>query len=154
MKKIGVLAALLVVALALLFTRQGEKRLILRDGDTRKVYGTWVVEEGTEFSLSFVHSVNKSPILDVFAVEGDHLRAVKTVYTGLGAGVESDLLPGETLSYDEKGQMVITGFSHSYPDLRLIVGTVSDHTLTIEGKTYSLTQLCGKNAGIIIEVKP
>ena len=130
------------------------RELVLRDQTTGQVYGAWTVWEGDTFSLAFIHSVNQSPVIDVFAVEEDHLRAVKTIYSSLGAGVQSELQPGETLSYDESGRMVISGFQRTYESLNLIVGTVSDHSLTIQDKTYSLRELCGKNAAVTFAINP
>ncbi len=41
---------------------------------------------------------------------------------------------GRTLTYDENGEMVVSGFDKEMPYLSYIVGTVSDHTLTLHGK--------------------
>lgn len=153
MKKFWGMTALLLAASALLFILSGSPALVLKDADTGQVFARWQVKEGSEFSLEFIHSVNQSPILDVFAVEGDQFRAVKTLYSSLGAGVESELSPGESLSYDKEGRMVITGFSQRFKQLNLIVGTVSDHTLTIQGEKLSLRELCGKNTAVTFEIR-
>lgn len=153
MKRFWGMTALLVAASALFFIFSGNSHLVLKDADTGEVYARWQVEEGSEFSLEFVHSVNKTPVIDVFSVEGDRFRAVKTIYSSLGAGVQSELSEGETLDYDEAGNMVITGFSQRFEQLNLIVGTVSDHVLTIGGTRQSLTQLCGKNASVTFEIR-
>ena len=56
------------------------------------------------------------------------------------------------MTYDDEGNMVITGFDITYDPLRYIVGTVSDHILTIDGKEISLRDLCGRNARVVFEI--
>lgn len=129
------------------------KQLVLRDAQTGTVFARWDVVEADRFSVEFVHSVNQSPVIDVFAVQGERLKAVKTIYTSLGAGVQSELMPGETLSYDEDGRMVISGFQQEFESLNLIVGTVSDHVLTIGNQRYSLRDLCGRNTAVTLTIQ-
>lgn len=126
--------------------------LILKDQDTRTIYGQWVMEDGDLFSLSFIHSVNKSLVKDELMVKDGLLLAHKTTYSGFGAGVQTELNEGEILTYDEDHQMVITNMKTTYKDLNLIVGTVSDHILEIHDKEISLTKLCGKNTAVTFAV--
>ena len=56
------------------------------------------------------------------------------------------------MTYDEEGNMIITGFDITYDPLRYIVGTVSDHTLVIGDKTISLRALCGQNAEVVFSL--
>lgn len=122
--------------------------LLLKDQDTNKIYGQWFMEEESLFSLSFIHSVNKSPVKDEIMVKDGILHAHKVIYSGFGAGVQTELNPGELLTYDENHQMVISNIKTTYENLNLIVGTVSDHVLEIQGTEISLRELCGKNAAV------
>ncbi len=122
--------------------------LVLINQDTGATYGQWVMDDGSLFSLSFIHSVNKSQVKDELMVEEGVLYAHKTIYSGFGAGVQTELNPGEVLSYDEENNMVISNMEITYKRLNLIVGTISDHILEIHGKEISLRELCGKNAPV------
>ncbi|HSL87115.1 MAG TPA: DUF1850 domain-containing protein [Bacteroidales bacterium] len=146
------LAAVLLLGGVILFLFQ-DKTLIIKDADTGKVYGTWKVEEKDIFSLEFVHSVNQTPVVDEFMVTEDGFKAHKTIFSSLGAGVQTELKEGEMLSYDNEGNMVISGFSQTFKELNLIVGTVSDHILTINGEKISLRELCGRNASVTVLVR-
>ena len=75
------------------------------------------------------------------------------VYAAFGAGVQSELEEGQTLEYDEKGNIVVSGFDTPFPKVTYVVGTVSDHLLCIEGESISLTELCGKNAHVTFELR-
>jgi len=127
----------------------GQSLLVIKDQDSGKVYGKWPLEEGDEFSIEFVHSVNKTPVRDFFKNEGGMIHPFATRFYSLGAGMQSVLEEGQTLSRDGDA-LVITGFTVSFKELYYIVGTVSDHLLEINGETVSLRDLCGRNAHIAL----
>jgi hypothetical protein len=60
--------------------------------------------------------------------------------------------PGQKMTYDDQGNMVITGFDITYDPLRYIVGTVSDHILEFGGEEISLRDTCGRNARVVFEI--
>ncbi len=50
-------------------------------------------------------------------------------------GVQTEIVVGIVrCTYDENGEMVVSGFDKEMPYLSYIVGTVSDHTLTTPRK--------------------
>jgi hypothetical protein len=148
---INLVLAVLVIAGAV-FLKGLPKKLVIRDAGSNRVYGTWPVEEGTEFAVEFIHSVHNSPVRDTFRVRGRRIEPVATRFSSFGAGMQADLEEGQEMSRDGDA-LVITGFSRSYKSLNLIVGTVSDHLFFIHGESVSLRDLCGKNAHIEIRVR-
>ena len=128
-------------------------RRAVYDRETGKTYRTFEVSEGSEFSVEFIHSVNKSPVIDVFVIRDGKIVADRTIYSAFGAGVQTEIEEGQTLEYDENGNMVVSGFNIVFSEVKYIVGTVSDHILRIEGESISLTELCGKNAHIAFKLR-
>jgi len=122
--------------------------LVLRDGDTNKEYARFRVREGDEFSITFIHSVNQYPLTDVYQIKDHKIYVIRTIYNNFGAGVQTEIEEGQTLEYGENGEMIVSGFNQEMPYLSYIVGTVSDHTLTIHGKEISLRELCGRNSKV------
>ena len=57
------------------------------------------------------------------------------------------------ISINENGEMVVSGFNMEMPWLSYIVGTVSDHTLTLHGEEISLRELCGRNSKVAFSVE-
>ena len=98
--------------------------------------------------MTFIHSVNQYPLTDVYQIRDHKIYVVRTIYNNFGAGVQTELEDGQTLTYDENGEMVVSGFAKEMPYLSYIVGTVSDHTLTLHGKEISLRDLCGRNSKV------
>lgn len=146
--------ACLAITAAALFSMSGG-RLVLSDSRTGTVFARYRLNEGEPFSITFIHSVNQTPVTDCYDAD-DHgvIYLRKTIYYDFGAGVPFDLNEGESLSYDEDGAMVISGIDRVIPDFLIFVGTVSDHTLTLDGKEISLRDLCGRNTKVRITYEP
>ncbi len=145
--------AVTAVAFFLVSCNNPKDTLIIYDTETYATYKTFSVSEGTEFSVEFIHSVNQSPVIDVFKIENENIVADRTIYSSFGAGVQTQIEDGQTLEYDDDGNMVVSGFNIIFPEVKYIVGTVSDHILYIEGECISLTELCGKNAHIAFKLR-
>ena len=145
--------AVMAAAFFVAISKQCNDTLVLYNTETGKVYKTFRIREGSEFAVEFIHSVNQSPVIDIFRIENESIIADRTVYSSFGAGVQTEIEDGQTLEYDEDGNMVVSGFDIVFPEVKYIVGTVSDHVLRIEGEYISLTELCGKNAHIAFKLR-
>ena len=124
-------------------------KLVLSDPADGSVYATYPMEEGGTFGVEFIHSVNKSPVRDIYEVRDGALWNVQCIYYGFGAGVEEILLEGESLSYGDNGEMIISDIDHKMDRMILVVGTISDHTLYLGDKTVSLRDLCGRSSKVL-----
>ncbi|NLY91835.1 MAG: DUF1850 domain-containing protein [Firmicutes bacterium] len=122
--------------------------LTLKNGETGQVFRSFPVEEGEEFSVTFIHSVNQSPVTEVYQIRNGAIYVVRTIYYAFGAGVPTTLEEGQRLEYTEDGAMMITGINRRLERLSYIVGTISDHTLQIGREAISLRQLCGRNTTV------
>lgn len=144
------------IALTALFFAgaSGKDTLVLRYGDTKEEYARFSVSEGDEFSVTFIHSVNQYPLTDVYEIRDHRIYVVRTIYNNFGAGVQTEIEEGQKLEYGENGEMIVSGFDREMPWLSYIVGTVSDHVLTIHGEAVSLRELCGKNSKVEFSCEP
>ncbi len=142
-----------VLAAAFVYQRQ-RSYLVLSSVKTGEEYARYPVRVSDTFSVGFIHSVNKSPVTDFYEIRSDGIYVVKTVYYGFGAGVQTQIEEGQKLEYGDDGSMIVTGFDQKMEDLIYFVGTVSDHTLTLDdGSKISLRDLCGKNAMVRFTVE-
>jgi hypothetical protein len=148
-------AVIIIVAAVLIFVAVVPKngKLVLSDGDTAEVYAKYDVQEGDRFSVSFIHSVNKSRVKEVYEIKSDGIYLEECIYSAFGAGVATEVEEGQTLTYNDDGEMVISGFNRKIDALSYIVGTVSDHILEINGEEISLRELCGRNSVVHFDYK-
>ena len=127
----------------------GGMELVLSDKESGQVYASYPVENGDTYAVEFVHSVNKSPVRDVYEIRAGEIWNTQCIYYGFGAGVEEELGEGETLSYGENGEMIISNINKKMDNLVIVVGTISDHTLYLGDETISLRDLCGRSSKVL-----
>ncbi len=128
-------------------TKRG--RLVLEEPEEKTRYAEYEMAVGDSFSITFIHSVNKSPETDFFEIRDDGIYGVKTVYYAFGAGVPTELEEGQTLTYGDDGSMIISGIDVKMNSLIYMVGTVYDHILTLQdGSEINLRELCGRSARV------
>ena len=144
-----------VAAAAFIFLLAGHGRLVLLNADTGEKYASYPLDPGHGFSITFIHSVNQYPLTDFYEIKEGGIWCEKTIYSNFGAGVQTELNEGETLSYGEDGSIIVSGINKRLDNLIYIVGTVSDHTLVIDGgEEISLRGLCGRNAKVRFKWEP
>lgn len=148
-------AAILIIAAAVFLNMHAGYYLTVRSRDTGALYARYRMGEGDRFSVTFIHSVNNYPLTDTYEIEDKNIYVEETVYCSFGAGVQTELNPGEVLDkvYIERPDyqgwaMVIRNIHQLRNNVGYIVGTVSDHVLTVNGQDVSLRNLCGRNAAV------
>ena len=150
------IAVLVIAGAAFSFTqcRSNQEQtgnLQILDTASGKVLGKWQLDESGVFSIEFIHSVNQTPVRETFRMEDGNLLLCNVRFYSFGAGMQRDINEGLDLKIDGEA-MIISGFSDSFRELNLTVGTVSDHILFINEEVISLRELSKKNA-ITIQVK-
>lgn len=147
---VGIVVAIIavIIATAIFHVNHTEDCLILRNGKTGKILASYPMQEGGEFSVRFKHSVNKSPVEDRYRIENGGIVVFETVYYNFGAGVQTELEEGQSLTYGKDGSMIISGIDKPIADLSYNVSPVYDHILLINGEEISLRQLCGKERAV------
>ena len=128
---------------------QDSPKLVLSNAETGEVYASYPLKEGDSFAVEFIHSVNKSPVRDIYRIRDGANE--ECIYYGFGAGVETELGEGETLSYGDDGEMIISNIDKRMDDMILVVGTISDHTLYFGEETISLRELCGRSSKVLFQ---
>ncbi|MBO6267084.1 MAG: DUF1850 domain-containing protein [Synergistaceae bacterium] len=148
-------AIILIIAAAVFLGVRSGGYLTVRSRDTGELYARYRLGEGGRFSITFIHSVNNYPLTDVYQIEDGNIYVEETVYCSFGAGVQTELNPGEVLDKvyvdrpDYQGwAMVIRNIHQPRNNVGYIVGTVSDHVLAVNGQEVSLRDMCGRNAAV------
>lgn len=148
-KWIGTAAAafILVAALTIIWVLR-PPALVLQDAETGKVYARYPLTKDDSFSVTFIHSVNQSPVTDYYRRDGQGFVLYATKFHAFGAGIPESWPAGAKVETSPDG-IYVTNLHIALPDVTYIVGTVSDHTLHIGGDTISLRDLCGRNAEVL-----
>lgn len=132
---------------------KGSSYLVLENQDTGKTYTKIELGDDSEFSIGFIHSINKSPLKETYQAKNKKIHPVSISFSSFGAGMQTLVEEGQELSYTSDGQMIITGFNTVLNELNYIVGTVYDHILYVNDEEISLTEICGRNAHVRFYIK-
>ncbi len=152
-RKIYVITATVALAMVavviFMFSLRGNYLLI--ENNEQKVLFKEKIENMSNFSVSFTHSVNKTEVEEFYEIRDKKIFLVKCRYLGFGAGVATEVSPGEKLSYED-GYMVISNMDREIKPLAYFVGTVSNHILHINGKSISLKGVAPERERIVFKV--
>ena len=96
------------------------------------------VSDREEFTLSFIHSVNKRPVYDTIRVDGNHFLIVKSRFDSFGAGMPEASIDGMQLRFDKDGWLEWI-VNRPVPEITLFVGWVANHSLHVRGQEFPLT---------------
>ena len=137
---VAVILALVIISSKPLFT-DPVRCVVMPDAETDKVYFQQPLEADGVFSVSYIHSVNKSNVEEYYRLEeDDQLYLFRARYRAFGAGVATELEEGQTLSYED-GYMIIENIHYQIPNLVYRVGTVSDPLIHIGTQVWHMKDL-------------
>ena len=144
---------LLTAAVAVIFALpDNSPKLVICDRESGKAYAELDISDGEEFSVSFIHSVNITEVVDVYFVDGGTIVCDKCIYSSFGAGMPTEWEENWQVSY-EGDKITLSGLDVRREEVTYIVGTVYDHILDYRGEKIVLNELCGKNAEITFKIK-
>ena len=131
----AIFAALLCLFVGVAAAVPGGQALVIADADTGERLRSVPVEEGTTVALEYTHSVEKSRVLDVYAVRDDRLVMTRMEFETYGWG-----LPARANVTNEDGRFVFDP-KGSYEELYVTPGRIADHRLHVGDRTYDLVAL-------------
>ncbi|MCL2699239.1 MAG: DUF1850 domain-containing protein [Defluviitaleaceae bacterium] len=139
-----ILAGVVVSALAILIFTAFLTRgycLTLRNDQTGALLLSRHINDGDVFSVGYIHSVNKSPVTEIYQIRQGKLTLIAVEFETFGAGMPTEPEHGQTLIYLPGGGMRIEGFDRAMDDLRYIIGYTTNHTLALGAEQIALDAL-------------
>lgn len=109
------------------------------------------VQNGTIVTLAYNHSVEKTPVRDVYEVNGTALTMVRMEFDSYGAGLPSHL----PVERSDSGTLVAYP-NGTYETLAVQPGPIAGHTLEVGDESFDLVSLAD-GAGVqllIVDCEP
>ena len=132
---IAVASILVLAAATYLFRPTPVPHLTITNYQTGQMLTTTRVDENQTFSVTFTHSVNQSPVTDIYEIQGNQIILIATEFSTFGAGIPTEPEPGQTLTQTESGTMRLGGINRAMPYVRYLVGYNTDHKVEFNGTT-------------------
>jgi hypothetical protein len=126
--------------------------LEISDFKTRQKLLLVCMQSGEEFTISFIHSVNRRPVYDTLRVESDHLVIVRSRFDSFGAGMPESSTGEGTLKVAKDGWLEWT-VNRPVPDITVRVGWTAGHTLHIRDRKILLAELAEPGSGLTMRVQ-
>jgi len=115
--------------------------LVLQNAECGRVRFTHPAPDGETFSIVYIHSVNQSPVAEIYEIRDRRIVLVAFEFEAFGAGIPTELEPGQTLIHLPEGGMRIEGFDRVMTDLHYLIAHATDLTLHIGSSEIPLTSL-------------
>ncbi|SEL03788.1 DUF1850 domain-containing protein [Haloferax larsenii] len=133
--RILVVVAVLALAVGVSAAVPAGQALVVEDAETGERLKTVPVEENTTVALEYTHSVEKTRVLDAYAVQDGELVMTRMEFKSYGAG-----LPARANVTTENGSFVFDP-QGSYRELYVKPGHIAGHKLHVGEHTYDLVAL-------------
>ena len=125
-------------------TSVADSTLVVADASSGDRLIELAVDSGDEVTIAYVHSVQRTPVEDVYVVDGTELRADRSVFHSFGAG-----LPTEDVERTDEGY-VVAG-SGSYDELAVAPGEIAGHELVVDDERYDLVATAEGRVVLFVE---
>ena len=130
----GVILAMTLAAIFLFYPRS--ITLTVQNTENGDILLQEPLQEGDSFSISFIHSVNQSPVWEIFQVQDGQLYLIALEFYAFGAGIPTELTSGQTLSTLDSGRMRIEGINNALTP-RYLVPRATEMSLLLNEQEIS-----------------
>lgn len=135
-KKVIVIIIVLTLVLISQYSIKKQKILIICDVDAKRES---VIDVPTnEFTLFFIHSVQKTPVYEFFKIRKDNtLSLVKTEFSSFGIGLPYTDEGGKFAIKDDR---FILKFERNFDKIPIRVSPIPQHAIIVDNKTHPLLE--------------
>lgn len=146
-------AALAALAAAVLFacTIKGQYLLLINEQSGQVLFCA-PAARGSQFAVSFIHSVNKSPVTEYYRIEEGQIYLESLRYYTFGAGMPTEPEQEQTMRFEADGSIIIEGFDRPMPRLVYNIGRVANHTLHWQDNAIPLNTLDAPGQPVLFSV--
>lgn len=128
-------------------------RFTISDGKTGKVVYIGSIEDFEEFYISFIHSVNRTPVYEYYKIENGRFVVYKTTFFSYGAGMpDGSDNPDANIKF-VNGKVEIDNINRSLSEFTVLVGTVADHSLHTENISFELDKYVEPQNQALFKIK-
>lgn len=133
-----ILIIILIISAAYYLYNQEITVLKIIDYKENNIIWESEVEEGDEFTIKYLHSVARTPVLEIFDIKDGEIRLISTEYESYGAGLPF-LNKHEYILKDDK--FIIRKINQKLPDIMLRVSDYALHEFIFKNKSYKLYEI-------------
>ncbi|MFV9510645.1 DUF1850 domain-containing protein [Tepidibacillus sp. LV47] len=133
---------MIILIMLLLYNLPLVPMLTLIEGDSGKILLRIPINGNDRFSIEYIHSIHKTPVIDTFYIDSNQNIIVdQTTFDTYGVGMPSDVEKGETFTI-KNGKFVLNHLNRVLPYFDLRVGQViANHQFIVHQRKIPLAKL-------------
>jgi len=143
-------AALAVMILLSVFIRS--PRLVLTDFRTGEILWLASVREGTWILITYTHSVNLTPVTEIFYVRGEEIILHAVEFSSFGAGMPAYPEDGQTMLTLPDGTVRIEGLDRVMNFMVSMVALATGHTIAVGSREIQLGNIAPPGTPVRFEI--
>ena len=137
---------LAVIALAIIIFVTNQPKIFL--GTENQAVFIADATENLPITINFIHSVQKTPVIEELELKNGEFILVRTKYKSQGVGLPFDAGDG---NFYRDGDWFIFDMNRNFPILELRTGKGTQLTVTIGAKTFELYKIFPLGTKIIVK---
>ncbi|MBQ7705566.1 MAG: DUF1850 domain-containing protein [Selenomonadaceae bacterium] len=148
-----IFAAIILILTALIFFKLTEEKIYISaeiEHNTENIASV-DAKKGTPLAISFVHSVQKTPVIEELEFDGENFVLLRTKYKSQGVGLP--FLESDGVFYEDGGWFIMDEMNRSIKKLELRTGVGTQLTINLAGQEFKLYEKFPAGTKIIIEVR-
>jgi len=142
---------LLILIVILLISFIPTKVLLATDFKTNKYIKSWRIGEGENFTIEYIHSVELTPVSEIYIIKDDKIVLTESYFKSYGAGLPS------TTPY----KFEITDKGFRIYDINQVMENIvyrtgaerANHRLIFQGKEYEFLDFTKPRSGVRFNAK-
>ncbi|WP_254864410.1 DUF1850 domain-containing protein [Halovivax gelatinilyticus] len=111
------------------------RRLVVAVAETDERLVERSVADGDEVTLAYTHSVEKTPVREVYVVDGDELHHDRIEFASFGAG-----LPSHAAVTRTDDGLYVAPVDRTYGEVYVSPGSIAEHRLRVDEGCYDLLE--------------
>lgn len=145
----GVVSLLVVCVIGVVAVAASPTVLVLHleDIETGESLAVYEVEAGDRFEIRYVHSFEKTPIHETYAVEGEGIVQVREAYKYHAAGLEF------TRETYREGDWIVSEPDRELDSFTVRVARTTEQSLVVDGTERSLDSYAEPGSGVRVSVE-
>ena len=142
-----------IILVFIIFKLTEEKIYIAAEIEgSAEIVATADAAKGTPLVINFVHSVQKTPVIEELEFDGDKFILLRTKYKSQGVGLP--FMESDGVFREEGDWFIMDDMNRPLKNLQLRTGVGTNLTVTLNGQEIKLFEKFPAGTKIIIEAAP
>ena len=141
-----------IILVLIIFKLTEEKIYIAVEfGNSTEIVTSVDAVKGTPLVINFIHSVQKTPVIEELEFDGENFILLRTKYKSQGVGLP--FMESDGKFYRDGDWFIMDNMNRQFKNLQLRTGVGTNLTVTLNGQEFKLYEKLPAGTKIIIEVK-